>query len=174
MPQCLACPNTFPNRLPIDGKVRSLQNRLYCLTCSPFGSRNTKRLHAPDIPLGVQKTSGLRDLTCSACGDPYLWKGGMYGTSTLCGPCLSSQQRATVKSNAVAYKGGKCSICGYDRCLQALVFHHLDPSKKDFSISGNHTRSWKSVREELDKCVLVCSNCHSEIHAKVTVLPLDP
>jgi predicted HNH restriction endonuclease len=67
---------------------------------------------------------------------------------------------------AVAYKGGKCQQCGYDRCLNALDFHHRDPAQKDFAISQyGHSRSWERVRKELDKCVIVCANCHREIHA---------
>lgn len=88
------------------------------------------------------------------------------------GRCLKCQVEATqkrrnkVKEMAVEYKGGKCSVCGYDRCADALEFHHLDPSKKDFGISSKgYTRSWDKVKEELDKCILVCSNCHREIHS---------
>jgi len=67
---------------------------------------------------------------------------------------------------AVEYKGGKCAICGYDRCLEALEFHHLDSEGKDFGISDKgYTRSWKKVKEELDKCVMLCANCHREVHA---------
>lgn len=69
---------------------------------------------------------------------------------------------------AVEYKGGRCENCGYDRCLGALEFHHLDPTKKDFNISSKgYTRSWERVREELDKCVMLCANCHREIHVKL-------
>ena len=57
-------------------------------------------------------------------------------------------------------------MCGYDRCVEALEFHHLDSSRKDFGISGQgYTRSWRRIREELDKCVLLCANCHREVHA---------
>lgn len=63
----------------------------------------------------------------------------------------------------MAYKGGKCAICGYNRCLLALEFHHLDPLEKDFSISSRMT-SWKAIVKELDKCVLLCANCHREVH----------
>ena len=72
---------------------------------------------------------------------------------------------------AVTYKGGSCKRCGYDRCLEALDFHHLDPTKKDFSISSKgYTRSWKKVQAELDKCIMVCANCHREIHAELAAL----
>jgi len=68
---------------------------------------------------------------------------------------------------SVEYLGGKCQVCGYNRCLGSLVFHHIDSSTKEFGISSKgHSRSWERVKEELDKCVLVCSNCHGEIHAE--------
>jgi len=69
---------------------------------------------------------------------------------------------------AVEYKGGKCEVCGYDRCVEALEFHHRDLSEKEFGISAKgYSRSWKAVMKELDKCILVCANCHRELHAKL-------
>jgi 5-methylcytosine-specific restriction endonuclease McrA len=76
------------------------------------------------------------------------------------------RRRKALRRRAVEYKGGSCEICGYDRCIEALEFHHLDSSKKDFGISSRgYTRSWEKVREELDKCILLCANCHREVHA---------
>ena len=70
-----------------------------------------------------------------------------------------------LKQLAVQYKGDKCIKCGYDKCLSALEFHHRDPSQKDFSISkvkwGGLT---DEVKQELDKCDLLCANCHRETH----------
>lgn len=74
--------------------------------------------------------------------------------------------RQRVKQKSLEYKGGKCSVCGYFRCQRALQFHHLDPSKKDFTISGK-SKAWETIRQELDKCALVCANCHAEIHAGI-------
>jgi hypothetical protein len=74
--------------------------------------------------------------------------------------------RHKLKQKSVDYKGGKCSLCGYDKNISALQFHHKDPEKKDFSISKVKSSSWKFIKPELDKCILLCSNCHSEIHAK--------
>lgn len=82
-----------------------------------------------------------------------------------------SKRRKQIKQNAMDHKGGKCCICGYSKCLDALEFHHLDDSKKEFGISKRgYTRSWEKVCQELEKCILVCSNCHREIHAKVAAL----
>lgn len=67
----------------------------------------------------------------------------------------------------VEYKGGKCTVCGYDKCSDALVFHHLDPTQKEFCLSGSHARSWENIVKELDKCVLLCIRCHVEEHHRL-------
>lgn len=74
--------------------------------------------------------------------------------------------RLNKRLELIKYKGGKCQICGYDKCFAALEFHHLDPKEKDFTISG---KSWafEKLKKEVDKCILVCSNCHKEIHFKM-------
>jgi len=73
---------------------------------------------------------------------------------------------------AIEYKGGKCQKCGYSVCSDALEFHHANSSGKDFSISEKgYTRSWNRVKEELDKCMLLCANCHREVHAQVAASP---
>ena len=74
-------------------------------------------------------------------------------------------RRKRTKEQLVAYKGGKCEICGYDKCVGALEFHHLDATQKDFSISDSNVyRNLEALKSEVDKCVLVCANCHREIH----------
>ena len=81
------------------------------------------------------------------------------------------KRRKKVRMMAVAYKGGRCEKCGYDRCMEALEFHHTNPAKKDFSISSKgYTRSWKRVQDELDKCAILCANCHRETHAALAAL----
>ena len=75
--------------------------------------------------------------------------------------------RHNVKEELVQYKGGKCEICGYNKCLGALDFHHLDPNQKDFAISNSNIyKNLDKLKEEIDKCILVCANCHREIHYK--------
>lgn len=66
---------------------------------------------------------------------------------------------------AVVHKGGKCQICGYDKCIDALDFHHRDPNEKEFRIGKGNTMKWEKVLEELDKCDLLCANCHRELHS---------
>ena len=60
------------------------------------------------------------------------------------------RRRAKVREMAVGYKGGSCEVCGYNRCIEALEFHHLDPTKKDFGISAKgYSRSWEKVKQKL-------------------------
>ena len=78
------------------------------------------------------------------------------------------KRRKKVREMALEFLGGKCSRCGYDRCAEALEIHHLESNEKDFGISARgYTRSWKTVRAELEKCELLCANCHRETHAKL-------
>ena len=78
--------------------------------------------------------------------------------------------RKRKKLELIEYKGSKCCICGYNKCVQALQFHHLDPKMKDFTISKK-SFSIEKLKKEVDKCILVCANCHSEIHANLVVWP---
>ena len=85
---------------------------------------------------------------------------------TRCNVEAVQKRRTKVKKMAVEYGGGSCRLCGYDKCNNVLTFHHLDPNEKDFGISAKgYTRSWEKVKTELDKCVLLCNNCHGEVHA---------
>lgn len=75
----------------------------------------------------------------------------------------AAERRLALKERAIAHLGGKCQLCGYDKCPSAFDFHHMDGSAKDFHISSKTT--WESIEPELAKCVLLCSNCHREAHA---------
>lgn len=76
-----------------------------------------------------------------------------------------SKRRRKIKELAVEYMGGSCLVCGYSKYIGALEFHHIDPGKKEFGLGmSGLTRSWEKTRKELDKCVIICSNCHREIH----------
>lgn len=64
--------------------------------------------------------------------------------------------------------GGKCARCGYDKCLAALDFHHHDPSAKEFGISHRGvTYAIERLKKEAEKCILLCANCHREVHEEV-------
>ena len=78
-----------------------------------------------------------------------------------------AKRRKTIKRTLVESRGGACELCGYNRCIAALDFHHKDASQKEFGISGHGlTRAWSKVQEEANKCALLCANCHREVHAE--------
>lgn len=69
------------------------------------------------------------------------------------------------KQRLIYVMGDKCACCGYSKCDSALEFHHINPQNKSFTISSNLRRNWEELRKELQKTIMVCSNCHREIHA---------
>jgi transposase len=76
------------------------------------------------------------------------------------------RRRRSVKEILVMEAGGRCRLCGYDRCSAALQFHHLDPGAKEFGVAqGGMARSIDRLRVEAHKCVLLCSNCHAEVES---------
>jgi hypothetical protein len=82
------------------------------------------------------------------------------------------KRRKKIRQMAIELAGGKCRICGYERCREALEFHHLQEGGKDFSISDKgHSRSWDRVKSEVSKCILLCANCHREVHSGVISPP---
>ena len=79
---------------------------------------------------------------------------------------LVRRRRRNLKLMLAIYVGNKkCKRCGYDKCLVAMDFHHLDPKKKELNISG--CNSWKKLKIESEKCILLCANCHRELHAGI-------
>jgi predicted HNH restriction endonuclease len=91
--------------------------------------------------------------------------------------CKSCSNQVTVerqrkfKRKCIDYKGGKCEVCGYDKCESALEFHHREPEQKDFSVSKSRLTSFSDkVTAELDKCALLCANCHREVHSGLVTL----
>ena len=89
---------------------------------------------------------------------------------TYCKKCFNNlviERQKRNKELAVAYKGGCCFKCGYSKYIGALQFHHLDPTKKDKNWKRFKNRKFDSkFKLELDKCELLCANCHAEIHDK--------
>jgi hypothetical protein len=158
MKTCELCSNSFPFIVKINGKKRNLKSRKYCLSCSPFGNHNTKKLLLKEDISNQQKNK-----KCLTCGKELISNSDKK-FKDCCGSCRVSKKRKKYKEMGVEYKGGYCIVCGYKKCTRALHFHHLDPSSKDFTVSSGHTRSWEKMKIELDKCVLLCSNCHSEVH----------
>jgi transposase len=75
------------------------------------------------------------------------------------------RRRRKVKHLLVEEAGGCCMLCGYDRCVAALEFHHLDPDSKEFGVAQRGAHSIERLRAEVRKCILLCSNCHAEVES---------
>ena len=127
----------------------------------------------PSISAGCRNAPSINKKTCQKCGDLFIPK--RYGHNRrYCFKCVpdtayenGASLRKRVKEWALEYKGEKCEKCGYNKCSEALEFHHLDPNEKDFSLSDRDLKlDWVLIKQELDKCILLCANCHRETHAQ--------
>jgi len=146
--KCVKCQETIPCKVIINEVEISLRNRNKCLNCLPYRSR--KRIQ--------QQNSNSQDsFVCQKCGKTRRsygkWK------NTICYLCHAKQNFSQI---CVSLLGGKCMVCGYSKSLAALHFHHVRDKK--FLISSSKTRAWNLVLEELRKCILLCANCHAEVH----------
>ncbi len=133
MNTCKTCGGQFKTKVLIDGKRISLQRRMNCLKCVPYGSPGW----SPNAVKPRHRIINNQAVTT---------------------------YRQRVKLRSIDYLGGKCWACEYSKCLSALVFHHIDPESKSFGVADGRTRKWETVRTELDKCALLCANCHEEVH----------
>lgn len=154
--ECRKCKKVIPYIKKIDGKARNLQNRKFCLGCSPFGSRNTKS----DDP-----------------SRPSVRPGGKHRTYSDWTEEAKEDHRARLywkaknrKEFLVELKGGQCQECGYKGSSRCMTFHHRDPSAKCFNMDKRtiQTKSKEIVLEELSKCDLFCIRCHMELEDSLT------
>lgn len=154
MPECKKCGEKFPKRLMVEGKRRDLSNRKYCLTCSPFGDHNTKQ-----DDKDKSKIKG-KVRNCTNCQKEFT------GTSSRCAVCNFNIRKEKVSLKVEDIMGGfLCWHCGYSKCRRNIHFHHVNPEDKKFGLSTREfMHSWKRVFAEMQKCVLLCSNCHGEVH----------
>jgi helix-turn-helix protein len=135
-------------------------------------TRATVGRHRP-APRGSPRPLEIRR-TCRRHGETryILRRDGAY-RCLRCQAESVARRRRVVRAAVIGEAGGRCVSCGYDTYLGALQFHHLDPSAKEFALSGGGlTRSLARVREEAKKCVLLCANCHAEVEAGVRTLAL--
>ncbi len=153
MPVCQKCGVGFPNRIVLDGRERVLCRRKFCLTCSPFGERGAKKSFADSLERVCKRCDRIFQYSCSAGHRPHI-----------CNSCSVRERSRAYKLKAIAYKGGGCLVCSYSKTPASLAFHHLNPERKDFNIGGSYCRSWNVIQLEVDKCVLLCLNCHGEHH----------
>jgi transposase len=128
----------------------------------PAGARSPQATRAA-------RASGLSKVTlfCSRHGETIHYRDGRgYFRCRRCRQEAVVRRRRRAKEILVEEAGGCCVRCGYDRCVAALQFHHVDPRAKEFGVAeGGMARSIDRLRAEAAKCVLLCSNCHAEVES---------
>jgi transposase len=125
----------------------------------------------------ASKAAGLltTTMTCVRHGEAeFILEGRGYYRCKQCRTEQVVRHRRKLKAILVEEAGGRCVLCGYDRNIRALEFHHVDPRDKRFTLSANGvTLSLDALQAEARKCVLLCSNCHAEVEDGVAVVPLE-
>ena len=138
----------------IDGKLRWLYRRRFCLACSPFGAHNTSK--SPPGEGDAQERLETRRRKRNAKTYRSLKK-----------------RRRRRKAELVAAHGGHCIDCGYSGPPAIFEFHHRDPSTKSFTL-GEFSGALEQLLREAEKCDLLCPNCHRIRHAALEAASLDP
>lgn len=114
--------------------------------------------------------NNIVEKVCPICGKTFSYE-NKGGNRQYCFECSPSTNNPTYKFQAfkkawIESHGGGCKICGYNKCIDALDFHHRDPLTKKFSISNKGGHSIGDLKKEAEKCDILCANCHREIHSK--------
>lgn len=126
---------------------------------------------------GPKRILETRFLYCNKHGDCEHVESGIKLKKWKCCACTveySTVYRKRMKKRAVEYKGGSCELCGYNKTIIALTFHHVDPLLKQYELGGTGLcKSWDKLIVELDKCQLLCFNCHHEIHEQEDMYRID-
>lgn len=157
----------MPGPKPIVSKqeIESLLNKGYLKKeiASKLGvSFATIKRHSQGLRSLKQANAECVCKTCGATGEENFYKTARYQ----CKSCWNKRTYQSAKDTMALYMdsrgGAKCQRCGYDKCSAALEFHHRDPAEKDPSWS----RGWSlpRLKKELDKCDILCANCHREVH----------
>lgn len=140
---------------------RSLRVK-HCALCNTTLSTNRNKF-CPNCLLKYRERN-IRDCVCLLCDKKYVYTPRSGHSLQQCSSCRANSKRNTKKLRMIAYKGGCCIRCGYNKSPRALHFHHLDSQAKEFTLSNSRVYKWDTLKAELDKCVLVCANCHAELH----------
>lgn len=149
---CRKCGKYIPVRMVINGQSKSLQNRKFCLDCSPYGSHNTR---SDDPAIQPVKISRYKKWTNE---QKRLHSARVY------------KRGLERKAKLIEMAGGRCKMCGYNKCQRALTFHHIDSSMKEFGLSLQNlwSISWERILIEFQKCELLCIRCHMEIEDQLS------
>lgn len=184
MPKALDLTNKIFGNLKAISKAPSKSGKTYwkceCLLCG-----NIKDIQTSHLTSGASQSCGCQQIIfgkasiekkCILCGEKFT---ANVPNRQYCYDCSPSGlkpsdalrfKKRKLKHILITYKGGKCQLCGYDKCEGALQFHHRNPEEKEFGLAdinlNDSNFSLKNLLTEVDKCDLLCANCHAEQHYK--------
>lgn len=187
MPKALDLTGKIFGNLKCIQKAPSKNGKTYweceCLLCGTH-----KNIRTNSLTTGLSQSCGEHgnylftsndngEKECIVCGEKFITNNINRRYCYNCSPIgLTSTDRSrytkrVIKHKLIEHKGGKCEICGYNKCEGALQFHHLNPKEKEFTISHINLNedefSFENLLKEVDKCQLLCANCHAEQHYKI-------
>ena len=154
------CGERIPCKIKVDGRWRNLKSRIRCLSCSPFNKKRERiKFRSKEEQHNKNK----------------VW---YYSHKEKTGMNPTTERRIRNKKLLLELFGGCCSLCGYNKVSRNMSFHHVDPKTKMSDISSEFVvRKLQIVLAEIQKCILVCVNCHGEIEVGIvnsdTILRLN-
>ena len=159
------CNKFDPNKnFNLTNKIKENEKNIIC----EFYIKNNFNLHNTYLNfIEIASKASIRDLLIKR----NIYKGSNKKTNE---EKLKHKSKQVIKwkkdkrLELIEYKGGKCEICNYNKCYKALEFHHINPKEKDFNISTN-SFAFERMKKEVDKCMLLCCNCHREIHHDILI-----
>ena len=185
MPKALDLNGKIFTHLKVLNKAPSKNKKTYwtceCLLCGSVKDYQTGHLTSgASQSCGCQHNQNFNyskeelQKICPLCGNKFSTNMKNRKYCYECSPSQNNEnfnyqktKKRAVKHKLIQYKGGKCQKCGYDKCEGALQFHHRNPNEKEFTLSHINLSEELDLEKlylELDKCDLLCANCHAEIH----------
>lgn len=158
---CKKCNAQIPRKVFVNGKEHLVSKRIYCTGCSPlfskkqylFRKEETLKKHSND------QSNLAGNKVCPICNKVF-----KYTKNDVCSTCRNFYSRHKCKIKCVEHLGGKCISCG-NQDIDVLTCHHRERKEKKFNLSANlNSISWEKIKQELNKCDLLCMNCHMKYH----------
>jgi hypothetical protein len=139
-----------------------------------YGLRTRGKRRRAELAAGTALEGPVILSTCKYHGTTeFVLESRGYRRCKRCRSERVTNRRRVLKATLVKEAGGRCALCGYDKYVGALEFHHIDPSLKRQPVSNGRTIALDALRAEAQKCLLLCSNCHAEVEGGVAQVPLQ-
>lgn len=158
--KCKECSQEFSDMPLIDKKWRDCKGRTHCYDCSPF---KLNRIKAKREELIKQNPENYVERECKVCNKTsVVVKGNNF--LHICNGCRKKKNIKSHRLSAVNMFNNKCKDCQKTFHMNVYDFHHLNKDDKKYELSRLWGNSWKTIEEELEKCIMLCANCHRLRH----------